>query len=335
MITIKKKWLVVLLAVIMVLSFVGGTTLAQEEYPAAPAIAAELLRDAGVEQLGPYVSQVARETRGREAEFQGLKKSDDGYREAVRDFLSNLGIVFSPARYSGMVLWLDGSSFVGEDPGTAVEEWPDVSGKEYNATKRNGTPTIVFPFENDEGTDFSLPAVRFNGSTNFELTDEAASIASDVSGITVFVARQTNVTNRSMVYTSISTNVGFVNQRASTLMRVGNIFALAGRRLDSDPYTVLDFGTVGTTAWHLHTSIINYAAAEGSIFVDGTHEGTGNFLTSGNTSDTDSLRSTIGSQSDDAFYFTGDIAEIIIYNRALSDAERSAVDNYLMSKYGM
>lgn len=34
-------------------------------------------------------------------------------------------------------------------------------------------------------------------------------------------------------------------------------------------------------------------------------------------------------------YFTGDIAEVIVYTRALSDAERLQVDQYLLTKYGL
>jgi hypothetical protein len=35
------------------------------------------------------------------------------------------------------------------------------------------------------------------------------------------------------------------------------------------------------------------------------------------------------------WYLDGDIAEILIYNSALSDADRSAVEAYLMSKWGI
>jgi hypothetical protein len=34
-------------------------------------------------------------------------------------------------------------------------------------------------------------------------------------------------------------------------------------------------------------------------------------------------------------FFTGDISEILVYNRALSDQEREQVDYYLKAKYGL
>lgn len=42
---------------------------------------------------------------------------------------------------------------------------------------------------------------------------------------------------------------------------------------------------------------------------------------------------TIGSRSDHMLYFVGDIAEILVYNRILSDSEREFVETYLNAKY--
>jgi hypothetical protein len=43
----------------------------------------------------------------------------------------------------------------------------------------------------------------------------------------------------------------------------------------------------------------------------------------------------IGASENGGFSWIGDIAEIIIYNTALSDANRSAVESYLISKWGI
>ena len=34
-------------------------------------------------------------------------------------------------------------------------------------------------------------------------------------------------------------------------------------------------------------------------------------------------------------FFGGDIAEVLVYNRALSDAERQGIETYLMNKYSL
>ena len=44
----------------------------------------------------------------------------------------------------------------------------------------------------------------------------------------------------------------------------------------------------------------------------------------------------IGSRTDtSAFYYIGDIYEIIIYNRVLTDLERAQLNNYLVAKWGI
>lgn len=65
------------------------------EYLAAPAVATELLKEAGVSHRygknGNYISDVA-QAMENEAVFQGVEKSDvEAYREAVEAFLTELG----------------------------------------------------------------------------------------------------------------------------------------------------------------------------------------------------------------------------------------------------
>lgn len=89
-----KKWLTVLvLAMVfcsMILVPVAASATDDIGQPAAPAIAAELLRAAGVKPIGPYVSEVAR-AMGQGATFNGIDKSDvDAYRAEVEAFLSEL-----------------------------------------------------------------------------------------------------------------------------------------------------------------------------------------------------------------------------------------------------
>ncbi|AOT68177.1 hypothetical protein [Geosporobacter ferrireducens] len=64
-------------------------------YPAAPAVAAELLSEAGLKakygKNGNYISDVAKEM-GPGATFKGIQKSDvNAYRNAVKAFLIELG----------------------------------------------------------------------------------------------------------------------------------------------------------------------------------------------------------------------------------------------------
>ena len=88
---VKRKWLAVILTLAMLVSavVVFPAVAVSKDNAAAPAIATELLKEAGVEGgLGSYVSAVAR-AMGPRASFRGYEKGDPGYRGAVEDFLKN------------------------------------------------------------------------------------------------------------------------------------------------------------------------------------------------------------------------------------------------------
>jgi hypothetical protein len=62
----------------------------------------------------------------------------------------------------------------------------------------------------------------------------------------------------------------------------------------------------------------------------------GAFQTPGNSSDTDSLRAAIGvALTLTGQFLNGDIAEIIVYQRAISVEERNSVERYLSVKWGI
>ena len=43
----------------------------------------------------------------------------------------------------------------------------------------------------------------------------------------------------------------------------------------------------------------------------------------------------IGGRGDDQEYFTGDIAEVIIFEKALTSSEQEQVEDYLLEKYDL
>jgi len=82
----------------------------------------------------------------------------------------------------------------------------------------------------------------------------------------------------------------------------------------------------------------NATAANRSIVrINGGAAIQGNSLTNSPSSNDSQFNLTIGAivSSSLLAYMAGDICEIIIYNSALSDADRAAVELYLMSKWGI
>ena len=332
MITIKKKWLVVLLAVIMVLSIVGGTALAQEEYPAAPAIAAELLREAGVKQLGPFVSAVARETGGRNAEFLGIPKDDPGYREAVRDFLVGMdGVPFSPGYVRDMVLWLDASALDLGD-GDKVDFWRDESGKGNHARQDNELmqPSYAGSVEGLNG----LPAVYFDGHNKrldvahdesldgMEAFSIFAVIIPKLEGGNEFQRIVDKVWNTS--YCFYIRNNGNVCASIRTAGTESGLTDWAAGQFNhqvtsGEPYLTM-------LSWDADVDAAN-------IYLNG-EPGTEQSRT-GDTLGTNTSSLFIGDRAGSDRSLDGYIAEIIKYERALSESERVSIEKYLMDKYGL
>jgi len=240
---------------------------------------------------------------------------------------SQAGGAFSdtPRLIPNLGLWLEadvGVTLVGG----AVDAWADQSGNGRDYSAPATRPAY-------SGTLNGLPVLTFNGSTDY-LTGNAASlnIARNVSGLTMIavVKYATAVASR---FVSISTGA-LANAARATMGRTLTQWELAGRRLDGDTLQVLSGGTANTNAV-IQSAMFRYSAGTAGVFVNTASQVDSAFQTAGSTSNTTSLRFVIGSAIDFATFLNGDLAEIIIYQRAISVEERNSVERYLSVKWGI
>ena len=107
-------------------------------------------------------------------------------------------------------------------------------------------------------------------------------------------------------------------------------------KLDSSRYGMLhggvgfpQFGPMsGVGQYHIQTATMSSGVER--YFVDGQQSGAA-VATSAYTP----TRSTLVGANDRGAPFQGSIAEVIVYDRALSDTEVASVTSYLQSKYGI
>jgi hypothetical protein len=173
------------------------------------------------------------------------------------------------------------------------------------------------------------PAIHFNGTSNYLAVASSSSLAitGDLSLFVVarFVDYNTQrellgktVTNLPASYDFyVSTNANFY-----TLYRGnGSGNAHAAVKAAALPSTgvphVLSVVMGGTNVTH---------------FLDGLTNGSGSLLT---TMADGGTPLDIGTRSDFVGFMAGDIAEIFIFDAALTTADRLAIDNYLGAKYGV
>ncbi len=239
------------------------------------------------------------------------------------------------AAAGNLKLWLKADAITGVADGGAVATWPDASGNAFDATEATNQPTLQTSEIN------GWPVVRFDGTNdNMEVAAGFNSATQNVAGITVLAVYETNADVLSRVI-HIATGTGiarFLFGPASLL----DLTAIA-RRADGDTAaqntSTGDMGPLGTPL--LQTAVVNYATNSFANYRTGTAFPTSPITipgTSGaNTSNTaSSVVAAIGSNSTAASAFlNGDIAEVVMFNSALSDADRKGVEIYLACKYAL
>jgi F5/8 type C domain len=218
--------------------------------------------------------------------------------------------LFTPKKISGCVIWLDASRIYLAD-GAAVNTWTNLgSGPQPTITN---TPAPTF-------RKFAL-----NGLPVVRITKEQGCLRITGTGITkdwttIYVARRWRNTPGRVVTAMAGTNqnilVGFWDQYMDVAFNEG--------WTSGDPIS----GGSATT-WKLYSADNTTAAATPRLFSNGVLIGT--FPTPPSTATWAGTFNISGSGPTE--YADCEIAEVVQYNRKLSDAERQQVEGYLRTKW--
>lgn len=240
--------------------------------------------------------------------------------EAVPD-LSRFGSVFSPSDISGLQLWLDADDSntitLNSTNGSTVSQWDDKSGNNYHVSQSDDSsqPTYVESVLNSKNI------VRFDGAD--KLINGSATPAGGSTNRTVFV-----VFNR----TSPLNDIGYpltLGISSSTGQTFGISQEIAVRTGNSS--------RVFTTAVDSTHAIVT-VALNGTSTTDLSARKNGSTLCVDSTSQ--SILNTasgiiLGQNTANSGPHYGDVAEIIVYDSALSTSDIQSVESYLASKWGI
>jgi hypothetical protein len=236
------------------------------------------------------------------------------FRPRVRRALAAgiLGAVFSPAGIAGLSFWLkapDTSTLWQESTfttpagnGDVVGGWQDKSGLSNNATQ---TVTADKPTRQDNSIN-GLPTVKFDG------TDDDLDISVPLTNETIFVVCRNLVP-----------------------AQTGTVIAQSGNfRMTYPTIGQMQYVHNGTLI-----SVSSFTSSDANIFC-AIQDGTNMSLSANNGTPVTSAvtpaahtYTRLGSRGSQ--FLNGDIAEIIIYNSALSAANVALVKNYLSGIYGI
>ncbi|MBS1954390.1 MAG: chitobiase/beta-hexosaminidase C-terminal domain-containing protein [Cyanobacteria bacterium SZAS-4] len=222
---------------------------------------------------------------------------------------------------TGMAVWLK-SDFGVLTSGSNVTDWTDMSGSGNTASQSNNSkrPALV------TGAVNGLPTLTFNGSTQF--LQSPAGLADFTAGASAFiVTKPTSIVNNARFFdfgNGATSNNLYLSE---TTTNGTNLYAYSG-----------------STASHV-TSPSGVTAGQYQI-VEAVHDGTGaaflytNGVQGGqglvnNLTNTSRSGNYFGTDFAKALFFSGEIAEVLIYNTAITPAQRANVESYLAAKYAI
>ena len=241
--------------------------------------------------------------------FQGSTFTDPGA-SATDNYDGDTLLVGSSESFpqNGLRLHLDASAIVGKADGDPVTLWYDISGSGHDANIVAGTPTYSATALNGR------PAVHFDGESRIGLSknfwrDYTILTVSQLSG----TANQRLLTSRDQNWV-----LGYISGTENRF-HVPNGWVSIG----SAP---------ASTRPHLYTAASTGATNNAYFYADG-RDRTGISKRANNTMNMGYFQ--MGAWMDGREGSVGDVAEVILYNRILTESERRGVEARLNAKYGL
>jgi hypothetical protein len=234
---------------------------------------------------------------------------------------------FAPTDISGLKLWLKADSLSLSD-GDAVASWTDSSGNSNAASQGTAAnkPTYKASIIN------SLPVVRFDGSNDYLTIARNAGL--EPTACTIFAVVRASSSPSAFSYivskklsagSSASYSVG-VNAAAGS-RGLCNV-ATSGEKASS--------AVAQGTVWNsfAHVLCVKIDGSNIHQYFDGNEIGIAAVGAVG-AINYDSNNLMLGAYDATQLYWGGDLAELLIYNTALSDANRWSVQGYLGNRWAI
>ncbi|MGK3961308.1 hypothetical protein WMF01_12075 [Sorangium sp. So ce1667] len=226
---------------------------------------------------------------------------------------------WSPRRLPGLTHWFRADQGV-VSSGSAVSVWRDFSGLDNHATQATGASQPTWVASSLGGK----PALRFDGSLSFMSVPVNAAAGPKTY---VFAFKSTrNAANRIFDHLSSTYPLfGFYFDGSRNLFMSGGTnyryFATSTKPSDGLPHSCL-LMSAGTAQGDMANSVIEI---DGAALTPSAPITTGAAVASVTTM-------LLGGS---AARFLGDLAEFVVYNRALSALERARIHSYMRFQYGV
>ena len=219
-------------------------------------------------------------------------------------------------------IWLDANKITAND-GDFLSSWADVSG---NANNFSQASAPLQPFYTLNSTINNGPAVSF--ANDFLSSSSISDLDSDE--LTwVIVSNTSNTATQVLLRSDYSAGANVGSNRIWGNFTNSSEFISHSRESNGTIVKLIDSYNIGSTIWHsrwdgttLFDTYIDETLISSSSIADASPSGHNNVFLGAAT-------------ATNQYPFTGDIAELVIYNICLNNAQRIILDNYLSAKYSI
>lgn len=224
-----------------------------------------------------------------------------------------------------LALWLRADQLT-LAPGGAVAAWPDISGTNNSAAQTMAArrPT------------FNAAAINGHPAVSFDGVDDRLDLASNLFApahfpLTIVAVLRTTDTDAHVAGTG-SSAAGYLTSYGGALTLTGGRATVKANYASSGLH-LADAAPL-TGAPHLVSAVASSGAS--ALFVDGRTAGASSAATNAYPYQKSTIGASDGSISGDARDpFAGELAELLVYRRALPSAERAELERCLADKYGL
>ncbi len=226
---------------------------------------------------------------------------------------------------ANLQLWLKADAGVTKDASDNVTGWADQSGQNNHAAQPNAAraPKLIENVLNGK------PVLRFEGGTKYLDVPSSPSVSFVGDLTTFFVVKLTDMSGYRAVWSKVlgnkprPTDYYFLPDSNVPRLYRGNstqwLSADGAAAVPSGQFAVIGFSIADTAVAHFFNNQVN---GRGTISLSNPAEDSG-------------LPLRIGSRDDLVTQLKGDLAELLLYDAALSEADRGTVIEYLRAKYGL
>ena len=224
--------------------------------------------------------------------------------------------------------WWAADNAANTTSGATVSALNDLTGNGNNATNGTATqqPTLITNAINGK------PALRFDGVDDSLASPTGAATgnaAHTLFAVTRYGGTTSGFAGGAVLYSGTAggnqnSTVGVISDGRLWVGGFGQDNVRPYSNAAPDPASNL-----GTASFHVIEKLYNSGNFQGFLDKNQVINATGATYNLGNT------ETGVGRQYDTGTYYGGDIAEVVIFNSALSTADRQTVENYLASKYAV